>query len=161
MTSIIRESNSEQKITDVSHTNVIFPRRSLAFWKSKKYQDHRNSIEISLLLSIKLSIHLMFTLCKVLCSVLRHYGGCNDFKISTSLAVFGGNSSISIFILISHTYSIQTMGNMCLISCMLNSMYVGHKKYRQCGFCTHGDYHTSQEIGECYRLKLQNYQDSI
>lgn len=55
MTSIIRESNSEQKITDVSHTNVIFPRRSLAFWKSKKYQDNRNSIEISLLLSIKFS----------------------------------------------------------------------------------------------------------
>lgn len=51
-TSIIREPNFEQKITHLSHTNDIFPRRSLAFWKSKKYQDHRNSIEIPILLSM-------------------------------------------------------------------------------------------------------------
>ena len=52
MTSIIREPNFEQKITDLSHTNDIFPRSNLPSWKSWKYQDHGSSIETPTLLSI-------------------------------------------------------------------------------------------------------------
>lgn len=99
MTSIIREPNFEQKITDLSHTNDIFPRRSLAFWKPKKYQDHRNSIEIPILLSINFnnySLNAYFMQGAMLNA--RYCGGWNDFQVSTALAVFVGNSSICMFI---------------------------------------------------------------